>query len=89
MPLHTSFLPLGEPLQLRTGLHEELHLHLLKLTHAENELAGHNLVAEGLTYLGDTEGNLHTTRFLDVQVVDENTLSRLRTQVNLHRAIGR
>ena len=88
MPLHTSFLPLREPLQFRTGLYEELHLHLLELPHTEDELTSYNLVTESLTNLSDTERNLHTTGLLHVQVVHEDALSRFRTQVDLHRSIG-
>ena len=40
VPLQAGLLPLGEPLQLRAGTHEELHLHLLELPHAEDELTG-------------------------------------------------
>ena len=89
MPLHARLFPLGEPLQLRARLYEELHLHLLELPHTEDELTGHDLVAESLTDLGDTERNLHTASLLHVQVVHEDTLSRLRAQVDLHRRIGR
>ena len=89
MPLHAGLLPLGEPLELGAGLDEELHLHLLELAHAEDELAGHNLVAEGLTYLCDAEGQLHAAGLLHVEVVDEDALSRLGTQVDGGGAVGR
>ena len=88
VPLHTGLLPFREPLQLRARLYEELHLHLLELPHTEDELTGHNLITESLTDLGNTERNLHTTSLLHVQVVHEDTLSRLRTQIDLHRSIG-
>ena len=89
VPLQAGFLPGLEPLQLGAGLHEKLHLHLLELTHAEDELTGHDFVAEGLTYLCDTEGDLHTARLLHVQVVDEDTLRRLGAEVHLHGTFGR
>ena len=89
VPLHACLLPLGKPLQFRAGLDKELHLHLLELTHTEDKLAGNNLVAECLTNLGNAEGYLHAACLLHVQVVDEDALSRLRTQVDLHRAVGR
>ena len=88
MPSHTGLLPLREPLQFGTGLHEVLHLHLLELTHAEDELTGNDFVTESLTYLCDTEGQLHATRFLHVQVVDKDSLCRLRTQVDCRSTIG-
>ena len=40
------------------GRHEELHLHLLELARAEDEVAGGDLVAEGLADLGDAERRL-------------------------------
>ena len=88
MPLHAGFLPLGEPVELCAGLDEELHLHLLELAHAENELPGHDLVTEGLADLRNAERNLHAAGLLDVQVVDENALGRLRTQIDDVRAFG-
>ena len=89
VPSQAHFLPVLKPLHLRAGLAEELHLHLLKLPHAEDKLAGDNLVTESLTYLGDTEGQLHAPCLLHVQVVDEDALSRLGTQVNLVGGIGK
>ena len=89
MPFHAGFLPFLEPFQLGSGLDEELHFHLLELPHAEDELAGHNLIAEGLANLGDTEGNLHAAGLLDVQIVHENALGGLRTQINGIGALGR
>ena len=66
MPLHTYFLPLSEPVKLCTWLDEELHLHLLELTHTEDELTCNDLITECLTDLGDTEMNLHTAGLLYV-----------------------
>jgi len=88
MPFQTNFFPFGEPLQLSTRFYEELHLHLFKLTHTENELAGYNLVTESFTNLSDTERNLHTAGFLYIQVIDKNTLRCFRTKINLHGTIG-
>ena len=56
MPLHTCLLPFGKPIQFCTWLDKELHLHLLELAHTEDKLTGNNLIAESLTYLGDSEG---------------------------------
>ena len=55
VPFHTIFLPLAEPLHLGSRFAEELHLHLLEFAHAEDELTGDNLIAEGLSDLCDTE----------------------------------
>ena len=89
VPCHTCLLPFREPVELGARLHEELHLHLLKLAHTEDKLACHDLVAESLTNLCYSERNLHSSCLLHVQVVDEDTLSRLRAQIHLHRCIGR
>ena len=88
MPRHTCLLPLGEPVELGARLDEELHLHLLELAHTENELAGHDLVAEGLTNLCDTEGELHAARLLHVEVVDEDALGGLGAQVDGGGSLG-
>ena len=89
MPLHARFLPAWEPLQFGAGLNEELHLHLLELAHTEDELAGYYLVAEGLANLRYAERNLHSAGLLHVEVVHEDALSRLGTQIHLHRTVGR
>ncbi len=89
VPLQTHLAPIVEPLHLRAGAYEELHLHLLELAHAEYELTRHDLVAERLAYLRDTERDAHTARLLHVQVIHENALSGLGTQVHVHRAVGR
>lgn len=80
--------PIFKPLHFRAGLAEELHLHLLELTHTEHKLAGHNLVAEGLAYLCDAEGQLHAARLLHIEIVHKDALGGLRTQVYLVGGIG-
>jgi hypothetical protein len=64
------------PLHLGAGLDEELHLHLLELPHAEDELPRDDLVAEGLAGLRDAEGDLHARALLHVQEVHEDALCR-------------
>ena len=81
-PVTAEAAPVGKPLQIGAGLAEELKLHLLKLTDAEDEVTRGDLVTEGLTDLADTEGHLLTGGALDVLEVDENTLSGLGTEVN-------
>ena len=88
VPLHAGLLPLGEPVELCTGLDEELHLHLFELTHTEDELACYNLVAESLAYLGNAEGKLHAARLLHIEVVHEDTLCRFRTEIYLAGSLG-
>jgi hypothetical protein len=39
-PIAAESSPIFKPLQIRAGLAEEFKLHLLKFTHAEDELAG-------------------------------------------------
>ena len=88
VPLHAGFLPLVEPLQLRAGANKKLHFHLLELAHAENKLAGNNLIPECFPDLSDAKRNFHATSFLHIQVVDENSLGRFRAKVNFQRPIG-
>ena len=70
------------------GRDEELHLHLLELAGAEDEVAGGDLVAEGLADLGDPEGRLLAGEAEHVLEVDEDALRGLRAQVDL-RALAR
>ena len=73
--------PVLEPL-LRLGRrHEELHLHLLELARAEDEVAGRDLVAERLADLGDPERRLLARELQHVLEVDEDALRGLRAQV--------
>ena len=88
MPSKANLLPILKPLHLSTWLAEELHLHLLELTHTEYELTGNHLVTECLTNLADTEWQLHTTGFLYAQIIYEDTLSCLRTEINLACSIA-
>ena len=89
VPAQAQLLPVLEPLELLARTNEELHLHLLKLAHAEDELAGDDLVAEGLPDLGNPEGHLHAAGLLHVKEVHEDPLCRLGTQVDLHRTLSR
>ena len=79
---HTCLFPVLKPLHLFAGSYKELHFHLLKLTHTEDKLTGHNLIAEGFPYLGNPEGELHTPCFLHIEVVNKDPLSRLRAQID-------
>ena len=88
VPLQAGLFPLLEPLQLFTWAHKELHLHLLKLTHTEDKLACYNLVAESLSYLGNSEWNTHTARLLHIKVVHEDSLCSLGAQIHRHCTIG-
>ncbi|OQA40969.1 MAG: hypothetical protein BWY50_01927 [Spirochaetes bacterium ADurb.Bin315] len=51
--------PILEPLIVRTGGAEPLHLHLFKLDGAEDEVPSGDFVAERFSHLGDSEGDLH------------------------------
>src|SRR4029079_12809844 len=70
------------------GRHEELHLHLLELARAEDEVAGGYPVAEGLADLGDPEGRLLAGEAEHVLEVDEDALRGLRPQVDLRALAG-
>jgi len=88
MPFQTGFLPGFKPIKLGTRFNKELHLHLFKLTHTEDKLTGNDFVTERLTNLSNTERYFHTTGLLHIQVIHENTLCRLWTEINLHRTVG-
>src|SRR3954466_14941836 len=81
VPLVPGAYPLFVQFHVRAGAHEVLHLHLLELTGAEDEVAWCDLVAEGLTLLGDAEWQLAAHRLLYVEEVDEDTLRGLGAQV--------
>ena len=88
MPLHTVFLPFCEPFEFGARFDEELHLHLFEFPHTEYELTGYNLVAESLSDLGYSERNLHAASLLHIQIVHEDALSCLRTEVQDACGIG-
>ena len=73
--------PVLVPLLVGAGHDEELHLHLLELTGAEDEVARRDLVAERLADLADAERRLLARGLHDVREVDEDALRGLRTQV--------
>ena len=77
-----------EPFHLCAWLAEELHLHLLKLTHTEDELTCNDLVTECLTDLSDTERDAHTACLLNIKVIHEDTLRSLGTEVDFHCTVG-
>src|SRR5439155_6673 len=90
-PLHPLLTPELEPLEVRARLDEELHLHLLELARAEDEVPGRDLVTERLPDLRDAEGDLLPRRLHHVQVVHVDPLRRLGTQIDdrgrvFHRA---
>ena len=83
--------PVLVPVLVVAGLDEELHLHLLELAGPEDEVAGRDLVAEGLADLADAERDLLPRGLQHVAEVDEDALRGLRAQVGqpgliLHRA---
>ena len=63
------------------GRDEELHLHLLELARAEDEVAGRDLVAERLADLRDPERRLLARELQRVLEVEEDALRGLGTQV--------
>jgi hypothetical protein len=69
------------PLLVGARLDEELHLHLLELARAEDEVAWRDLVAEALADLPDAERRLAPGRRHDLPEVHEDALGGLRSQV--------
>jgi hypothetical protein len=68
--------------------HEVLDLHLLELARAEGEVAGRDLVAEGLADLRDPEGELAAHGVQHVAEVHEDPLRRLGAQVGQPRIVA-
>mgnify|MGYP006160816849 CR=1 FL=1 len=87
VPIPAGLEPVLVPLLVGAGLDEELHLHLLELARAEDEVAGRDLVAEALADLGDAERRLLPTRLQHVGKVDEHALCGFWSQVG-NRRIG-
>src|SRR4029453_10939257 len=69
--------PVLVPARRLVRRHEVLHLHLLELAHAEEEVAGRDLVAERLAGLRDAERRLAASELRDVLEVDEDALRGL------------
>src|SRR5206468_1649463 len=87
VPLHPLLLPVLEPLHVGARLDEELHLHLLELARAEDEIPGRDLVAERLPDLRDAEWDFLTRRLLDVQEIHVDALRGPGPQVPHRRGI--
>ena len=69
---------------MRLGRRDEvLHLHLLELERAEDEVPGRDLVAERLADLRDAERRLPPRDLRDVLEVDEDALRGLGAQVGV------
>ena len=81
VPVPALLQPVVEPLLVGARRDEVLHLHLLELAGAEDEVAGRDLVAEALAGLGDAERWLLACRRHHVEEVDEDALGGLRAQV--------
>ncbi len=87
VPAEALLAPVLVPLLRVFGRDEELHLHLLELTGAEDEVARRDLVAERLADLRDAERRLLARRRLHVLEVDEDALRGLRAQVRDRRVV--
>src|SRR5450759_3871308 len=82
MPFHPYRFPFFKPFQLTTGLHKELHLHLFKLPHPEDELPGNYFITECFTYLCNPKGYLHPPGLLHIKKVDKDPLSGFGPEID-------
>src|SRR5256885_15684447 len=73
--------PVVEPVVGLARRDEVLHLHLLELARAEEEVAGRDLVAERLADPRDTERRLAPRKLEHILEVDEDPLGRLGAEV--------
>ena len=87
MPVEPRVDPALVPFLVGARLDEELHLHLLELAGAEDEVARRDLVAERLADLADAERDLLARGLQHVAVVDEDALRGLRPQVRQARLV--
>src|SRR4029079_845634 len=83
VPFHSYFLPGLIPFFLCTGTNKVLHLHLFKLSHAENKLSCYNFISECFSNLCDTKRNFQATCFLDIQKVYKDPLGCFGSQIDL------
>ena len=83
VPVQPFLFPVVQPLLVRAGLDEELHLLLFELAEPEDVVAGRDLVAERLTLLRDAEGDPLAGGVEDVLELHEHALGGLRPQVDL------
>ncbi len=81
VPVESLLDPVAVPLLCLVRWDEELHLHLLELAYAEEEVAGRDLVAERLADLSDSERRLAPRDLEHVLEVDEDPLCGLGAQV--------
>ncbi len=77
IPLQSLLEPVLVPALRLVRRHEVLHLHLLELAHAEEEVARRDLVAERLAGLRDPERRLPPRELHHVLEVDEDALRGL------------
>ena len=89
VPVESEIDPVAIPLLffLAIGTNEELHLHLLELAGAENEILGGDFVAERFALLRDAERQLDALRIDDVLEVRENSLRGFRAQIDNRRGV--
>src|SRR6476620_1802804 len=87
MPLHSLGFPVLEPFHIRTGLDEELHLHLLKFTRAENEIPRRDFVSESFSDLRNSKRNFLPRGLLNIQEVHVRSLRSFRPQINNCRGV--
>ena len=81
--------PVLEPFQIGAGFAEKFQLHLLEFAHTEDEVAGRDLVAEGLADLTDAERQLAPGGALHIHKVGKDALRGFGTQIHrVFRILG-
>ena len=74
VPAKSFFFPIIIPLYFFSRLNKELHFHLFKFTHSENELPGNYFIPKCFSGLRNSKRNFHSTGFLNIQKINKNTL---------------
>src|SRR5437870_3725228 len=78
-PLQTRINPFLMGLLVLSRAHKVLHLHLLELARAKDEVTGRDFVTKRFPDLGDTEGKFAPAGVKQVEKVYEDALRGFRT----------
>ena len=81
VPVEALLNPVLVPTLVLARLDEKLHLHLLELASAEDEVSRCYLVSKALSHLANTKWRLHTSGVQHVVEVYKDALGSLGTQV--------
>src|SRR5450759_5027153 len=82
VPFHPYLFPFFKPIQFTPRLYKELHFHLFKFSHPEDELSGNYFIAKRFSYLSNPKRNFHPSGLLNIEKIDEDPLRSLGSEIN-------